>query len=106
VRLLLGSARTELSRLKHLWLDAGYEGRGKRWVEEVLGVSVEVVRKPPKPTPEKVAKIWAQEWAKEGEEVTGRGSYRSEAFSGVAEEVGGGTHFCVPLSEQADEQGL
>ncbi len=38
--------------------------------EEVLGLSVEVVRKPPKPVPEKVAKVWAQEeWAKEGEEV-------------------------------------
>jgi putative transposase len=69
LRLLLQSARTELSRLKHLWLDAGYEGRGKRWAEEVLGLSVEVVRKPPKPTPEKVAKIWAEEWAKEGEKV-------------------------------------
>jgi transposase len=32
-------------------------------------LSVEVVRKPPKPVPEKVAKVWAQEWAKEGEEV-------------------------------------
>ena len=70
LRLLLQSARTELSRLKHLWLDAGYEGRGRRWAEEVLGLSVEVVRKPPKPTtPEKVAKIWAEEWAKEGEKV-------------------------------------
>jgi hypothetical protein len=30
--------------------------------EEVLGVSVEVVGKPPtKPVPEKVAKVWAQE---------------------------------------------
>ena len=37
-----------------------------RWVEEVLGLSVEVVRKPQKPVPEKVAKVWAQEWAKEG----------------------------------------
>ena len=33
LRLLLESARAETSRLKHLWLDAGYEGRGKRWVE-------------------------------------------------------------------------
>ena len=49
---MLESARTGLSRLKHLWLDAGYEGRGKRWVEEILGLSVEVVRKPPKPIPE------------------------------------------------------
>jgi putative transposase len=30
LRLLLQSARTGLSRLSHLWLDAGYEGRGRR----------------------------------------------------------------------------
>jgi hypothetical protein len=30
---------------------------------------VEVVRKPPKPLPEAVAKLWAEEWAKEGKEV-------------------------------------
>jgi putative transposase len=56
LRLLLESARSGLSRLKHLWLDAGYEGRGRRWAEEVVGLSVEMVRKPPKPVPEKVAK--------------------------------------------------
>ena len=56
LRLLLESARGGISRLlKHLlWLDAGYEGRGRRWAEEVLDLSVEVVRKPPKPIPEKV----------------------------------------------------
>jgi putative transposase len=66
---LLKSARSRFSRLKHLWVDAGYQGRGKRWAEEVLGLSVEVVRKPPKPLPEEVAKVWAKEWAKEGKEV-------------------------------------
>jgi putative transposase len=69
IKLLLESAQTELSRLKHLWVDAGYRGRGRKWAEEVLGLSVEVVRKPPKPVPEKVAKIWAEEWAKEGKEA-------------------------------------
>ena len=64
LRLLLESARSGLSRLKHLWLDAGYEGRGRRLAEEAMGLSVEVVRKPPKPVPEKVAKVWAEEWAK------------------------------------------
>lgn len=29
-------------------------------------MSVEVVRKPPKPVPEKVAELWVAEWAKEG----------------------------------------
>jgi putative transposase len=69
LRLLLQWVRTELSRLKHLWLDAGYEGRGRRWAEEVMGLSVEVVRKPPKPVPEEVAKVWAREWAKEGRKI-------------------------------------
>jgi putative transposase len=69
LRMLLESARARLSRLKHLWVDGGYQGRGRRWAEEVLGLSVDVVRKPKKPLPEKVAKVWAQEWAKEGNEV-------------------------------------
>ena len=69
LKLLLGSARTAVSGLKHLWLDAGYQGRGKRWAEEVLGLNVEVVRKPPKPVPEEVARIWAAEWIKEGKKV-------------------------------------
>ena len=53
-------------RLSHLWVDAGYQGRGKEWAEQQLGLSVEVVHRTPKPIPEKIAKIWAQEWAKEG----------------------------------------
>ena len=69
LRLLLVSARSRGSHLKHLWLDAGYEGRGKRWVEEILGLSVEIVCRPPKLIPEKVARTWAEEWAKEGREV-------------------------------------
>jgi putative transposase len=69
IRLLLEPVRGRLGRLSHLWVDAGYQGRGKRWVEAVMGLSVEVVRKPPKPVPEKVAELWAAEWAKEGKEV-------------------------------------
>jgi transposase len=48
LKLLLESRQTEALSLKHLWLDAGYEGRGKRWAEEVLGLSVEIVRRPQK----------------------------------------------------------
>jgi putative transposase len=69
LKLLLDSARTAVSHLKHLWVDAGYEGRGKRWAEEVLGLSVEIVSRPPKPIPEEVARTWAQEWAKEGQKI-------------------------------------
>ena len=69
IRLLFDPAGDRLSRLSHLWVDAGYQGRGKRWAEEVLGLSVEVVRKPKKPLPENVAKRWAEEWTKEGKKV-------------------------------------
>jgi putative transposase len=36
-RRLLESACTGGSGLKHLWLDAGYEGRGKRWPRRSSG---------------------------------------------------------------------
>ena len=44
-----------------LCVDAGYRGRGKEWVEKELGLSVEVVHRTLKPTPEKVARNWAEE---------------------------------------------
>jgi hypothetical protein len=50
-------------------VDAGYQGRGKEWAEQEIGVRVEVVHRTPKPIPEKIVRIWAQEWAKEGKEV-------------------------------------
>ncbi len=35
-----------------------------------MGLSVGVVRKPPNPVPEKVAKVWAEGWAKDlGEKI-------------------------------------
>ena len=69
IKLLLKAARDPLPRLSQLWVDAGYQGRGKEWAEQELGLSVEVVHRTPKPTTEKVARIWAQEWAKEGWEI-------------------------------------
>jgi putative transposase len=68
IRLLLEPARTALTRLSHLWLDAGYTGqdKGAGWVEGALGWTAEIVRHPPKPAPEAVMMRWAREWAKEG----------------------------------------
>ena len=34
-----------------------------------MGLSVEVVHRTPKPTSEKVARIWAEEWSKEGWQI-------------------------------------
>jgi putative transposase len=69
IKLLLESACDRFARLSHLWVDAGYRGRGRRWAEEGMGLSVDVVRRPPKPVPEKVARTWAEEWSKEGRKV-------------------------------------
>ncbi len=50
-------------------MDAGYRGRGKEWAERTLGVEVEMVNRSAKPPPEKVLRIWAREWFKEGREM-------------------------------------
>src|SRR5215210_5866201 len=69
LKLLLEPARDRLLLLSHLWADAGYQGRDKDWAEGVCGLSVEVVHHTPKPAPEKIAKLWAEEWAKEGRKI-------------------------------------
>ena len=81
IRLLLEQVRGRFARLSHLWVDAGYQGRGRRWAEEVWGLSVEVVRKPKKPVPEKVAEVWAREWAKaEGKKLDWQGLMPPKGF--------------------------
>jgi putative transposase len=49
VSLVLEGAAQEFPGLKHLWVDQGYTGTGKAWIEEHLGWSVEVVKHPPEP---------------------------------------------------------
>ena len=63
---LLKRTEGQFLRLKYLWLDAGYKGKGKEWVEKALGWSVEVVQHPPKIAPQEMLRRWAREWAKEG----------------------------------------
>lgn len=36
-------------RLRHVWVDQGYTGQGRTWIEEHLGWTVEVVQHPSKP---------------------------------------------------------
>ncbi len=71
IKLLLEPARTALTRLSHVWLDAGYTGqdKGAGWVEGAMGWTAEIVRHPPKPAPEEVMMRWSREWAKEGVEI-------------------------------------
>lgn len=48
IKLLMEFLGERYPRLSHLWLDAGYngKGKGKDWVEKTLCLSVEVVRPP------------------------------------------------------------
>ncbi len=69
IKLLLESARGQIPRLSHLWLDAGYQGRGEEWAEQELGLSVEVVHRSPKPEPEKILRMWAKKWFEEGQNI-------------------------------------
>jgi putative transposase len=34
IRLLLEQKQGRFARLSHLWIDAGYQGRARRWAEE------------------------------------------------------------------------
>lgn len=49
VPLVLEGVQAEFPRLQHVWVDQGYTGSGKAWIEAPLGWSVEVVGHPPKP---------------------------------------------------------
>ena len=69
IKRLLEPARSRLGRLSYLWVDADYRGRGKEWVEQELGLEVEVVNRSPKPPSEKVLEVWAREWFKEGHQM-------------------------------------
>lgn len=71
IKVLLEQAGEQFSRVRHLWVDAGYRGenKGKDWVEKKLGWSVELVERPRKPAPEEVLMTWAKELAKEGKKA-------------------------------------
>ena len=84
LRLLLQSARSGLSRLKHLWLDAGYEGRGRRWAEEAMGLSV----------------------GQGGQEDRLAEADAAAGVRGSASALGGGAHLLLVGAEQEAEQGL
>jgi putative transposase len=46
VPLLLGGIAEQFPRLEHVWLDQGYTGSGRQWIEQQLGWSVEIVQHP------------------------------------------------------------
>jgi putative transposase len=47
VPLVLDGVAALFPRVEHVWVDQGYTGSGKSWIEEHLGWRVEVVQHPP-----------------------------------------------------------
>jgi putative transposase len=45
-KVVLAGIGEQAPTLRHLWLDAGYQGETVSWIEQDLGLSVTVVRKP------------------------------------------------------------
>jgi putative transposase len=46
---VLQGVKDRFGRLAHIWLDQGYTGAGKAWIEQELGWSVEIVKHAPRP---------------------------------------------------------
>ncbi len=101
IKPLLERVREHFRRLSHLWLDAGYngKGKGKDWAEKALGLTAEVVRPPRRPR---------HGGSRRNKRSTGRGSRSScpSRASGVAEAMGGRADVLVDRPEPQDEQGL
>jgi putative transposase len=106
IKRLLEPARSRLPRLSYLWVDAGYRGRGKEWAERELGVEVEVVSRSPKPLPEKVLRIWAREWFREGRKMDLGKLPEPSGLREAAASLGRGAHLCVDFSPPTHGQGL
>jgi putative transposase len=66
VMLLVDDAAAKFPRLRHGWLDAGYngKGKGKEWIEAQLGWTAKIVQHPPKPRYVWVPKGVEPDWEK------------------------------------------
>ena len=49
IPLVLGGMSAQFPRISHAWVDQGYTGMGKQWMEEHLRWTVEVVQHPRRP---------------------------------------------------------
>jgi putative transposase len=49
ITLVLADGHDLSPRLRHLWMDGSYKGRGKEWIETTLEWTVSIVQHPPKP---------------------------------------------------------
>ena len=66
VKLLVDGVAAQFPRLRHVWLDAAYngKGKGKDWLETTLGWTAKIVQHPPKPRYIWLAKGVEPDWEK------------------------------------------
>jgi putative transposase len=74
VPLVLEGMNEQFPRISHVWVDQGYTGMGKQWIEEHLKWTVEVVCHPPLPR---------GMWVPPGEEIDKTLLVRPKGFRGV-----------------------
>jgi transposase len=62
----MDGAATQFPRLRHVWLDAGYhgKGKGKDWIETPFGWTAQIVQHPPKPRYVWLPKAGEPDWEK------------------------------------------
>jgi putative transposase len=74
VPLVLEGLNEQFPRISHIWVDQGYTGMGKQWIEEHLGWTVEVVQHPRRPR---------GMWVFPGQEIDPALFARPKGFRGV-----------------------
>ena len=100
IKLLMERIREPSTVLPHLWLEAGYNGKGKDWVEKDLGLTAQVGRRPRRPPYVRVSRR-GEDRLRESREALAQAGLQDPAS-----QVGGGADVLVVRPEQADEQGL
>jgi hypothetical protein len=95
------SVRARLARLRHLWLDAGYNGRnkGKDWVERGTGWRVQTVE-----AVHRYKRYWVPNDIPQTNS-TGRSICPNRAFT-CSRAVGWWKGLCVVVAQSAPQQGL
>jgi transposase len=107
LKMLLESARAGGSHLKHLWLDADYEGRGKRWAEEVLGLTECADRTQAcEAHPGEGGHDLGRRVGQGGREGGLAEAHAAQRLQGVTSQMGGGKDLLLVGPESSDEQGL
>jgi hypothetical protein len=92
----------DFPRLRHVWLESAYngKGKGKHWTEQTLGWSAQIVQHPPR-----YKKIWVPKDLPP-EQIDWSCVPASDGIPCAPEKVGGGAHVCLAKPTTPAQQGL